>query len=78
MVAKNLIDNVLALPIEDRLELFEKLRENLLNDPDIHAISSEEQHLLDERIAELEADPGGGVPWEEVDARLRGLLKGRA
>ncbi|HEY2587527.1 MAG TPA: addiction module protein [Tepidisphaeraceae bacterium] len=78
MVAKNLLDNVLALPVDDRLELFEKLRENLLNDPELSALTAEEMQLLDERLAEFEADPTGGAPWEEVEARLAGLLKGRA
>lgn len=76
MVAKNLLNDVLALPVDDRLEHLEQLRENLLNDAQLHALTAEEKQLLDERLAEFEADPTGGSPWEEVEARLTGLLKG--
>jgi putative addiction module component (TIGR02574 family) len=76
MVARNIIQDLLSLPVTERLEIFERLRENLLNDPELHPITETEKQLLDERLAEYEADPDAGSPWEEVEARLLSLVKG--
>jgi putative addiction module component (TIGR02574 family) len=78
MVAKNLLNDVLALPIEDRREVYEELRTSLLNDPQFDILTDEQKRILDERLDEYEAGPNGGEPWDEVEARLLNLLKDRA
>jgi putative addiction module component (TIGR02574 family) len=75
MVAKNLLDDVLALPVDQKLEFFERLRVDLMNDPTLNPLSEADRQLLDERLKEYEEDPTEGSPWEVVEARLLGLLK---
>lgn len=70
MVAKNLLDDVLALPVADRIELFKRLRDNLRNDPALFPMSDAHKRILDERLAEYELDPEEGSSWDEVEARI--------
>jgi putative addiction module component (TIGR02574 family) len=75
MVAKNLLNDVLALPVDERLEFFEQLRNNLLSDPSIHPLTDSERQILDEGLAEYESSSNTGSPWDEVEARLLSLIK---
>ncbi|HSU65638.1 MAG TPA: addiction module protein [Tepidisphaeraceae bacterium] len=77
MVARNLLQDVLALPVAERLEFFEQLRQNLMSDPQVDPLTDDEKRLLDEGIAEVEADPQGGVPWDEVEAQILAQLRDR-
>jgi putative addiction module component (TIGR02574 family) len=70
MVAKNLLEAVFSLPVVDRMELFQRLRENLRNDPGLTPLSDAHKGILDERLADFESDPTQGSPWEEVEARI--------
>ena len=78
MVAKNLLDDVLALPAADRMELYDRLGESLRNDPACFPISEEDKRILDERLADYEANPDEGSSWEEVEARILQNLKGES
>jgi hypothetical protein len=42
VVTKTLIESVIALPIAERLELLDRLRESLRNDPALAPLSDEE------------------------------------
>jgi putative addiction module component (TIGR02574 family) len=77
MVARNLLADVLALPLADRVELFEHLRDSLRNEPDLDSLTGEQKRMLDERLADFEANPDEGSTWEEVEARLLKSLDGR-
>ena len=68
MVAKNLLAEVLALPLADRKESFEHLRENLRNEPDLDPLTDEQKRIFEERLDDYEANPNGGSTWEEVEA----------
>lgn len=56
---------------EDRLRLIEQIWDSLTASglPDMPRSHREE---LDRRLAEADADPAAGIPWEEVRVRLRG------
>jgi putative addiction module component (TIGR02574 family) len=77
MVARNLLADVLALPLADRLELFEHLRDNLRNEPDLDPLTDEQKRILDERLDDYEANPDEGSTWEEVEARILKSLGGQ-
>jgi putative addiction module component (TIGR02574 family) len=74
MVAKELLDSVIALPVEDRLELLGKLEDSLRNDPTWDAEDLALRQLIEERLDAHERNPGGGSPWEEVEKRIRAKL----
>ena len=58
----------LGLSPSDRLQLIEALWDTL-SEEDI-PVTPEERALLDERLADLEKNPGAQSPWPEVKARL--------
>ena len=77
MFAKKLLDDVLALPLDDRIEVFERLRENLRNDLELFPLSEEHKRILDERLRDMEENPDDGSPWDEVETRLAKMLAER-
>ena len=62
------------LSIAERLELVEDIWDSIDADADADALplTDAERALLDERLAEYEANPGRGEPWSEVRARILG------
>jgi putative addiction module component (TIGR02574 family) len=63
-----LLAEALKLSPGDRLQLIAMLWDTL-SEEDI-PITTEERSLLDERLADLEKNPGAQTPWPEVKARL--------
>ena len=74
MVAKALLDNVLALPTEDRLELMEQVWASLRQDPDAVPLTDAQLAELDRRLADMAAAPDQESDWADVEARLRSKL----
>jgi putative addiction module component (TIGR02574 family) len=64
----------MRLPIEERLELAEAIWQHLEQEPAQPALPAWQRELLDERIAEDDADPDAGSPWEEVKRRILATL----
>jgi putative addiction module component (TIGR02574 family) len=73
MTKAQLKSEALQLPVEDRLEIAEAIWESLeaVEPP---PLPDWQQRLLDERIAEDDADPEAGSPWEEVKQRILSSL----
>ena len=67
MTRRELVEEALKLPPEERAELVEALQVSLLDAPP----ADWQRELLDERLAAHERDPEDATPWEEVRARLR-------
>jgi putative addiction module component (TIGR02574 family) len=61
---------VRALNREDQVRLFEELQSEF----DVE-LNEETKRLLDERIADMEANPGDVVPWEQVYAEAKARLR---
>lgn len=66
-------DDLLNIPVEEKLNLIESLWESIEPD-DIH-LSPEQSAELDRRVAFLEKNPDCGIPWETVKEQLRSLLQ---
>ena len=64
----DLLAKALELSPSDRLQLIEALWDTL-SEEEI-PVTGEERALLDERLADLEKNPGAQSPWPEVKARL--------
>ena len=74
MVAENLLNDLFALPISDRLELFNRLRENLRNDPELAPLSAEHKRILEERLVDVEHNPDDESDWDKVEAEVLASL----
>jgi putative addiction module component (TIGR02574 family) len=61
----------MALPAADRIELFERIRESLQNEPEAFPLSPAQEEELRRRYEEFLNDPEEGYSLEEVEAMLR-------
>ena len=64
-------EELFKLSAAERLELVEELWDSLSDDDEALALSDEQREDLERRLAEADADPTGGSPWEEVRERIR-------
>lgn len=72
MVDQTLLTQAKQLTPADRLELIGELWQTL--DHEALPVTDAERTMLDERLADLSADPESGRSWEEAEAELRRRL----
>ena len=75
MVAKNLINDVLALPPTDRLELVHRLWDSLREDAVHLPLTNDQREELDRRYDEFLQDPTEGSSWAEVEDYVRAKIR---
>jgi putative addiction module component (TIGR02574 family) len=68
---QDLVAQILALPVEDRVRLVEAIWDSISALPEALPLTDWQKEELDRRLAELEADPETGSSLEEVFARIR-------
>lgn len=64
------VAEILELPVPERLRLVELIWESIAAIPEAVPVSDELQAELGRRLAEFEANPEAGIPWEEVRERV--------
>lgn len=64
-------DELLRLSAAERLELIEELWDSITDDDPAIALTPDQREDLRRRVAEADADPAGGSPWEEARERIR-------
>jgi putative addiction module component (TIGR02574 family) len=74
MTRTELEREVLSLPLEERLELAETIWASLEQEAAQPGLPAWQRDLLDERIADDDAEPDAGSPWEEVKRRTLASL----
>lgn len=74
MVAKNVVQDALALSPADRLDLIHRLWESLLDDREGIPLTDEQRSELDRRYDDYLANPDTGHTWEEVEAYVKARL----
>lgn len=68
------VAEILELPVAERIRLVEIIWDSIAAVPEAVPVSDELKAELDRRLAEFEANPEAGSPWEEVRERI---LQGR-
>ena len=71
-MAKPNIDDLLKLPVPERLELAMALWDSIA-EPELQdqlPLPEAQKAELDRRLAEHDRDPTRAIPWEEVQQRL--------
>ena len=68
---QDLVAEILALPVDDRVRLVEAIWDSISAVPDAITLTDWQKQELDRRLAEYEADPDAGATLEEVFADLR-------
>jgi len=67
------LDELLKLPVPERIELAMALWDSIA-EPELQdqlPLTETQKAELDRRLAEHDRDPMRGIPWEEVQRRLR-------
>jgi putative addiction module component (TIGR02574 family) len=68
---QDLVAEILALPVTERVRLVEAIWDSISAVPEALPLTPWQKEELDRRLAEYEADPDSGSTLEEVFARLR-------
>ncbi|MGH2608974.1 MAG: addiction module protein [Tepidiformaceae bacterium] len=71
------LEELLKLPPDERIDLAMALWDSVENSPEIDALfplTDAQRAELERRLAEHERNPSSGIPWEEVQRRLRDRL----
>jgi putative addiction module component (TIGR02574 family) len=76
-ISANVLDALLKLPADERLQIAMALWESLedTDREEAFTVSPELVAELDRRWAEHVADPSSAIPWEVVERELRGKAK---
>ena len=73
MTRAELRQELLGLPLDERLDLAQTLWDSAVPQPEI-VLTEEQKDLLERRRAAFLADPEACRPWEEVKARILARL----
>jgi putative addiction module component (TIGR02574 family) len=60
------VTEILELPVAERIRLVEIIWDSIAAVPEAVPVSDELRADLNRRLAEFEADPEAGLPWQEV------------
>jgi putative addiction module component (TIGR02574 family) len=60
------------MTVSERLQLLEAIWDSIPDAPGDLEIHEWQRDELARRLAAADADPSGGIPWEELKARLEG------
>ncbi len=72
---QSVLNEVETWPIDDRIRLVEDVWDRLVDQGYEPELTEEMKAELDRRVEEMDRNPGSGVPWEEVKARVLGRLR---
>jgi putative addiction module component (TIGR02574 family) len=70
------LDEVLRLPVAERLRLVEALWDSIAADSSALSLTDAQRDELDRRLAEHEANPDDVISWEDIKASIIERLKG--
>jgi putative addiction module component (TIGR02574 family) len=60
------------LSLDDRLALVEEIWNSIAADPDALPLTDDQKRLLSRRMADLDANPGNVLTWDEIKRNVRG------
>ena len=66
-----------GLSIEEKIEYVQSLWDRIASDVDSVPFPDWQKQLLDERLKDLEENPGAGIPWSQVRAGVLRKLDNR-
>ncbi|HEX8152103.1 MAG TPA: addiction module protein [Thermoanaerobaculia bacterium] len=69
-MARVSIDHILELPIEERVEIVNRIWASVTVNPEAVALTPSQCEELDRRWKSLQDDPDEGEPWEDVKRSL--------
>lgn len=64
------VNDLLGLPVKERLRLVEDLWDSIAEVPEAIELSEAQRIELDKRLDAYHENPGSGSPWTEVKERI--------
>ena len=64
------VNDLLALPVSERLRLVEDLWDSIAEVPESIELSEAQKEELDRRLEAYHRDPESGSPWKDVKNRI--------
>lgn len=68
MDLKQTLADISRFPVEDRIRLVEAIWDGIADEPSAFEPTDSQKEELARRVAQDDADPVGGIPWEDVKA----------
>ncbi len=75
MTSSTLRKEILRLTTAEKLELVEEIWDSISEEDGSVPPTPAQREELEHRLAEANADPNGGIPWEEVRDRIRQRMR---
>lgn len=60
------------LSVDDRLSLVQELWDSIATSPELPDLTEEQKRLFDRRLADLDANPGNVLTWDEIRRSVQG------
>lgn len=67
-----ILEQIRAMTNDERIELVQAIWDTIAADEIAPGLTEDQKQELDRRIADLDANPGNVLTWEEIKARVRG------
>jgi putative addiction module component (TIGR02574 family) len=64
------VNDLLELPVSERLRLVEDLWDSIAEVPEAIELSEDQRTELDRRLEAYREDPESGSPWNEIKERI--------
>lgn len=71
MTSSTIRQELLELSTAEKVKLVGELWDSIPEEDETLEMTTEQREDLDRRLAEADADPDGGVPWEVARERIR-------
>ena len=69
------LDEILRLPVEERIDLVERIWDSIAADADAVPVTPEQREELQRRLEEHQRNPDDVVDWSDAEERIRSRLK---
>ena len=64
------MSDILELSIDERIQLVQDIWDSIAEVPESLELTQEQRDEIDRRIAELDANPGSAISWEELKTKI--------
>ncbi len=72
MSIETAIETLAALPVAERIRAVQVLLDSIAREDSQTTLTQEQRELFARRTAELDANPGIALTWEQIKARVKG------
>lgn len=71
MTAAAKLKEIETLTVDERIDLVQAIWDGIASETESRELSEGEKQMLDRRMADMDADPGNVLTWEEIKGRVR-------